>query len=94
MKNQIAQDLQSWAQGLSINYIPSVPPEFMVAQYNLRSVEELKTKLEEFPRGTRFFLPPAEPNTSEEQLAALQQILDITTRAGLAITRAPKPGEP
>jgi hypothetical protein len=93
MKNQIAQDLRSWAQGLSINYIPSVPPGFMVAQYNLRSVEELKAKLEEFPHGSRFFLPKAEPGASEEQLAAVQQILDITEKAGLVITRAPEPNQ-
>ena len=94
MKNQIAQDLGWWAQGLSINFIPSAPPNFLIAQYNLRSVEELKTKLGQFPPGTKFFLPEPEPTASQERLATLQQIVDIAAKDGLVITRVPEPSEP
>lgn len=95
IRQQISQDLQSWSQRpLSINYIPSVPANFLIAQYNLRSLEALKTKLAEFPRGTKFFLPEPEPGASEEELAALQEIVDIAAKAGLVITRVPEPSQP
>jgi hypothetical protein len=57
-------------------------------------MEALKTKLEQFPRGTKLFLPQHKPTASEEELADLQQILDLAAKAGLVITRAPGPSEP
>jgi hypothetical protein len=91
MRQQIAQYLRSWEQGLSIQYISSSPLIFSIAQYDLRSIEDLKTKLEELPRGTKLLLPEPEAGASEEELAALQQVLDIASKAGLVITRAPGP---
>jgi hypothetical protein len=90
MRREIDQEMRSWLQGLSINCIPSVPPSFSVAQYNLNSVEALKTKLQEFPGGTKFFLPPPPPSASPDELASLKQVLDIAAKDGLVVTRVPQ----
>lgn len=95
MRSEIGRDLQFWsARTLAMNYIPSVPPSFSVAQYNFDSMDALKTKLKEFPRGTRLFLPPASAAASPDELAAIKQILNLARKDGLVVTRTPESGPP
>lgn len=95
MRAEIGRDLQLWSAGtLAMNFIPSVPPSFSVAQYNFDSMDALKTKLKEFPRGTRLFLPPASPGASPDELAAIKQMIEIATKDGLVVTRTPESSPP
>lgn len=89
-RQEIDRDVQLWSTGtLTMNCIPSEPPSFSVAQYNLDSIEALKTKLKEFPTGTRFVVTHPSPTASPVELAAIKMMLDIATKDGLVVTRVP-----
>ncbi len=84
------QALQAWLQRpFTITYAASVPPSFSLAQYNLRSMDSLKTKLAQFPRGTKFLLALSGPTASPEEQRTLNEILDLATKKGLLVMVAP-----
>jgi len=84
------QALQGWLRRpLTITYVFSVPPSFIVAQYNLHSLGALKTKLAQFPRGTKFFLPPSSPTASPEEQKTLEEIHEFATKNEIVVMRAP-----
>ncbi len=77
---------------LTITYapFPSIPSRFTVAQYELHSLEALKTKLAQFPRGTKFLFPPSEPTVSAEAEEVFQELALFAAKNGLEVSRAPK----
>ena len=84
------QALQVWLRRpFAITYVQSVPPSFTVAQYNLRSLDALKTKLAQFPRETKFFLPPPGLTASPEEQKTLDEILEFATKNGITVMPAP-----
>jgi len=90
IQQETEQALQAWLKRpLTITYVPSVPPSFTVAQYNLHSLDALKTKLAQFPRGTKFFLSPSGPTVSPEEEKAFQEISEFAARNGIKVMRAP-----
>lgn len=91
IQQEMEQDIHAWRrQPLAINCIDSEPPSFSVAQYELRSLKALKTKLAEFPRGTKFFLALPEANATADELATLQQVLNLASEDGFTVTRVPQ----
>jgi hypothetical protein len=91
IQQELDQALQAWSQRpFTITCIGTSPPSFSLAQYNLRSMKALKTKLAEFPRGTKFFLSPPDPTASQEELESVQEIFDFAAKKGFLVTRAPE----
>jgi hypothetical protein len=90
----IDRDLQSWSErsraiACMPTGVPSSPTEFTLAQYNLHSVEDLKTKLGQFPAGSKFLWSSFEPNTSSECDKAFADASEFATRSGLRLQRVP-----
>jgi hypothetical protein len=70
------------------NFAP-VPYSFNVAQYDLHSVEALKTKLDQFPRGTVFVWSPPEFPPSERAEGFFKELSDYATQHGIRLQRTP-----
>lgn len=94
ISQSIDRDLQSWS-GRSRTIacmpagVPSSPTEFTLAQYELHSVEDLKTKLGQFPAGSRFLWTSFDSNTSSECDKAFADASEFATRSGLHLQRVP-----
>lgn len=67
----------------------SAPYSFNVAQYDLHSVEGLKTKLDQFPRGTVFVWSPPEFPPSERAEDFFKELSDYATQHGIRLQRTP-----
>ncbi len=86
MKVQLESEAAVWQQRpITIAAVPSRPLSFILAQYNLRSLDELKTKLAEFPRGTAFTWSADE---SPEAQAAFEEISAVARKCGLVLKLA------
>ena len=70
---------------------PPAPYSFNLAQYDLHSLEALKTKLSQFPRGTMFIWSPSEfaPSTQVEEF--YKELSEFATQQGIRLQRAPAP---
>jgi hypothetical protein len=60
-----------------------------VAQYELRSIAGLKTKLSQFPHGTMFIWSPSEFSRPTELEEIFKEISDFASRNGIQFQRAP-----
>ncbi len=88
IRQEIEQALQLWLnKPPQIAYTATVPPSFQVAQYNLRSLEALKAKLAQFPRGTVFAWTAAEPTVSPEQEKTWREVSEFAQGHGLSTVR-------
>jgi hypothetical protein len=65
------------------------PYSFAVAQYALGSIEALKTKLAQFPRGTIFRWDSSNCGSSAEIENVLRDMSQFATENGLRLQRAP-----
>jgi hypothetical protein len=86
--------LKAWSQRpLVIDCTPTgffpTPYSFSLAQYELRSLDALKTKLSQFPRGTKFVWSPPEFAQSEEVENLFKEISEFTAQHGIQLQRAP-----
>ena len=86
VKVQLESEAAVWRQQpITIAAVPGQPLSFLLAQYNLRSLDELKTKLAEFSRGTAFSWSGDE---SPEAQAAFEEISAVASKYGLMLNRA------
>src|SRR5215472_3829109 len=69
------------------NFPPS-PYSFTPAQYELHSLDALKTKLGQFPPGTRFLWSPSEFATSVEVEDFFKALSEFATQDGIQLQRA------
>jgi hypothetical protein len=60
---------------------------FFVAQYNMRTVEALKAKLSQFPRGTKFQWTTAGAATQAGSEATLREVAEFAKKRGIEVTR-------
>jgi hypothetical protein len=60
-----------------------------VAQYELRSIADLKTKLSQFPHGTMFIWSPSEFSRPTELETTFKEISDFASKNGIQFQRAP-----
>ena len=65
------------------------PYSFTVAQYDLRSIEALKTKLAQFPHGTNFRWDSSNCGSSAEIENIVKEISQFATENGIQLQRAP-----
>jgi hypothetical protein len=93
--SQLAENaLRAWSQRplvivcMAIG-IRSEPYRFDLAQYDLHSTEALKTKLRQFPRGTRFLWDSSNCGSSTEALNIFSEISQFATENGIVLQRAP-----
>lgn len=87
-RQQIESQMRDWAgETPSIVYVPLTPPSFQMLQYLELSFEDLKTKLAQFPSGTRFWWTGAEPSVSSEQEKSFQEMATWATEQGYRVTR-------
>ena len=70
------------------NFLPA-PYSFNVAQYDLHSLEALKTKLGQFPRGTAFVWSPSESPPSVEAENFFKELSEFATQQGIRLQGAP-----
>lgn len=83
LKFELESNAKAWEQHpLSIVVMDSHPPCFQLAQYSLRSLEELKTKLGQFPRGSTFTWSSDE---SPEEQAAFKEISAFAQELGVTV---------
>jgi hypothetical protein len=68
---------------------PSAPYSFSLAQYDLHSIEVLKTKLGQFPRGTIFVWSPSEFSQSAKAADFFKELSEFATQQGIELQRAP-----
>jgi hypothetical protein len=69
--------------------LPSAPRNFDVAQYNLRSIEALETKLNQFPSGTKFLWDSSNCDSSAETENVFDEFFRFATENGIQLQRAP-----
>jgi len=69
--------------------IPEEPYRFALAQYDLHSTDALKTKLREFPRGTKFLWDSSNCGSSAEAENAFSEIAQFASENGIVLQRAP-----
>ena len=69
--------------------IPAEPYRFALAQYQLHSTEALKTKLSQFPRGTKFLWDSSNCGSSVEAENIFSEISQVATENGIVLQRAP-----
>jgi hypothetical protein len=62
---------------------------FTLAQYDLRSFEALKRKLEQFPRGTTFDWSPSESAPSKDVEDIFTELSEFATQHGVRLHHAP-----
>jgi hypothetical protein len=74
--------------------IPAEPYRFALAQYELHSTDALKTKLREFPRGTKFLWDSSNCGSSAEAENVFSEISPVATESGLVLQRVPAPNNP
>ncbi|MGH9587653.1 MAG: hypothetical protein ACRD3F_11920, partial [Acidobacteriaceae bacterium] len=65
---------------------PESDQSFQIAQYEIGSLELLDAKVAEFPRGTRFVLPPWVPNDSDRQKLE-DRVKAILARHGMVLAK-------
>ena len=70
------------------NFQPA-PYSFNLAQYDLRSLEALKTKLGQFPRGTTFVWSPSEFAQPEGVDDLFKELSQYATQHGIRLERTP-----
>ncbi|HEV2493368.1 MAG TPA: hypothetical protein VG204_09915 [Terriglobia bacterium] len=86
MKQQLENDEADWERRpMAITAFSTRPLSFSLAQYNLRSLEELKTKLGEFPRGAAFRWSGY---GSPEERQTFQDISEFASKNGLMVSVA------
>ncbi len=88
----IDRDLQVWSEQprtIACNPTGSArsPISFAVAQYDLHSIEDLKTKLGQFPAGSKFLWSSFDPNTSAECDKAFADASQFAARNGIRLQR-------
>jgi hypothetical protein len=86
--------LKAWSERpLAIRCTPTgfspVPLSCNVAQYELRSLAALKTKLSQFPHGTRFIWSPSEFSQSTELEKTFKEISEFASQSGIQLQRTP-----
>jgi len=74
--------------------IPAEPYRFALAQYELHSTDALKTKLREFPRGTKFLWDSSNCGSSAEAENIFSEISQFATENGIVLQRAPVVSNP
>lgn len=68
---------------------PPAPYSFNLAQYDLHSLEALKTKLGQFPRGTTFVWSPSEFPQSAKAEGFFKELSEFATQLGIRLERTP-----
>jgi hypothetical protein len=68
---------------------PLAPFSFNLAQYDLRSLEALKTKLGQFPHGTMFVWSPSEFAQSERVEDLFKELSEYATQHGMRLQGTP-----
>jgi hypothetical protein len=68
---------------------PPAPYSFTLAQYDLHTIEALKTKLGQFPGGTKFVWSPSEFAPSAEVESFFKEISEFAAKNGIQLQRAP-----
>ena len=68
---------------------PPAPSSFNLAQYDLHSLEALKTKLGQFPRGTTFVWSPSEFPQSAKAEGFFKELSEFATQLGIRLERTP-----
>lgn len=81
MKQQLENDEAYWEQRPMT--ITAFSTQFSLAQYTLRSLDELESKLGEFPRGTAFHWSG---DGSPEAREALKAVSEFASKNGLEVT--------
>jgi hypothetical protein len=90
IQQETEQALQAWLKRpFNITYDATSPPSFTLAQYNQLSLDSLKKKLAQFPKGTKFVLPPADPNPSPEEEKVREEIFRFAEKNGITVMCAP-----
>jgi hypothetical protein len=90
VRQEAESALKVWLnKPLQITSIAAKLPSFNVAQYNLASLEALKAKLAQFPRGTVFVWTGDEPAPSPEQERNWREASEFAEGRGLSIVRQP-----
>ncbi len=74
--------------------IPEEPYHFALAQYELHWTDALKTKLREFPRGTKFLWDPSNCGSSAEVENIFSEIAQFASENGIVLQRAPAVNNP
>jgi hypothetical protein len=69
--------------------MPGAPYSFVLAQYQLHFTDALKTKLSEFPRGTKMVWYPANCASSTGFEHGFSEISQVATENGIVLQRAP-----
>jgi hypothetical protein len=68
---------------------PAEPYRFALAQYDLHSMDALKTKLRQFPRGTKFLSDSASCASSTGAENIFGEIFQVATENGMILLRMP-----
>lgn len=68
---------------------PPAPYSFNLAQYDLHSLEALKTKLGQFPLGTKFVWSPSEFPQSAKAEGFFKELSEFATQIGIRLERTP-----
>jgi hypothetical protein len=72
---------------------PSAPYSFTLAQYDLHSLEALKTKLGQFPRGTTFVWSSSESAQSEHAEDFFKELSEFAIQQGIRLQRGAPPSQ-
>ena len=90
IKADTEQAIREWNNKPFTIFNPTAePPIFRVAQYELHSLDALKTKLNEFPTGTVFTFQDAPSQSSEQNNDLYNQLSEFGKERGVTIARAP-----
>ena len=92
ISRNIDRDLQVWSEQprtIACNPTGSArsPISFAVAQYDLHSIEDLKTKLGQFPAGSKFLWSSFDPDTSAECDKAFADASQFAAKSGIRLQR-------
>jgi hypothetical protein len=91
IKPDTEQAIRDWnGRPFSISSLMADPPIFRLAQYELHSVDALKTKLREFPSGTVFTFQDSQSLSSEQNDALYHELLEFGKGIGTTLVRTPK----
>jgi len=89
IQQETEQALQAWLKRpFTITYVATSPPSFNVAQYNQLSLDSLKKKLAQFPKGTKFVLL-LDPNPSPAEQKVREEIFQFAEKNGITVMCAP-----
>jgi len=86
-RSQVDTLAHLWRGAVTIQCIPGYPdkPDWVVMQYTLHSMQDLKTKLGQFPKGTTFQF--GAPWNDTEQMAALSEVKQFLSTHSYIYTR-------